>query len=223
MIIAIDGPAGSGKSTVAREVAKRLDLRYLDTGAMYRTITLLALEADLIPDRIAEAEDIAAHTDIRFQQQENDLNQVFIGEREVSNEIRGPLVSKYVSPVSADAGVRRVLTALQRVEAAKGDLVMEGRDMGTVVVPQAEVKIYLNATARERARRRQLQFREQGIEQPLEEILVDLERRDAYDSGRDVAPLCKAVDALEIDSTNLTISQVVEAICQEAARHADKD
>jgi len=213
VIIAIDGPAGSGKSTVAREVAKRLGLRYLDTGAMYRAVTLLALEAGLIPERISEAQVLAASTPIKVIQQENDLARVFVGDREVSQEIRGPLVSRHVSAVSADPGVRSVLTERQRQEAATGDVVLEGRDMGTVVVPQAEVKVFLTASVEERARRRQLQLAAQGIELPLEQIANDLRARDAYDSGRALAPLKKADDAIEIDTTAMSVEQVVNAVC----------
>lgn len=218
MIVAIDGPAGSGKSTIAREVAKRLGMRYLDTGAMYRTITLLALEAGLVPDRIGEAEGIASSTELRFEQQANDLTRVFVGDREVSAEIRGPLVSQHVSAVSADPGVRRVLTHLQRAEADRGNLLLEGRDMGTVVVPQADVKIFLTASVEERARRRQLQLEEKGVSQSVDDLVADITRRDAYDSGREVAPLRKADDAVEIDTTHLTIPQVIEAICTEVAQ-----
>jgi cytidylate kinase len=213
MIIAIDGPAGSGKSTIAREVAKQLDMRHVDTGAMYRAITLLALEAGLVPDRIPEAESLAAATSLRFEQQDSDLKRVFIGDREITGEIRGPEVSRAVSPVSADPGVRRVLTAWQRAEAARGNVVLEGRDMGTVVVPQAELKIYLTASIHERARRRQLQNAEKGVNQSIDELVADITARDAYDSGREHAPLCKAADAVEIDTTDMTIPQVIAAIC----------
>ena len=168
MVIAIDGPAGSGKSTIAREVAKRLRMPYLDTGAMYRTITLLALEAGLIPDRVAESGSLAATVPFRFEQRPNDLTRVFIGDREVTDEIRGRAVSQNVSAVSAEASVREVLTQKQREEAARGDLVLEGRDMGTVVVPRAEVKVFLTASVEERARRRRAQQLAQGVDQPLD-------------------------------------------------------
>lgn len=216
MIIAIDGPAGSGKSTIARHVAKRLGMRYLDTGAMYRTVTLLALEAGLIPDRIGEAGTLAETTSLRLEERPDDLTRVFVGEREVSAEIRGRLVSQNVSAVSADAGVRAVLTERQRAEAAKGDVVLEGRDTGTVVVPEADLKVFLTASIEERARRRQLQFEAQNISEPLDRLIADIAARDAYDSGRALAPLRKADDAVEIDTTALTIEQVIDLVCARA-------
>ncbi len=217
MIIAIDGPAGSGKSTIAREVAKRLGLRYLDTGAMYRTVTLLALEAGLVPGRIAQAGALAAATPLRLKERADDLTQVFVGDREVTDEIRGRVVSQNVSAVSADPGVRAVLTGKQREEAGKGGVVVEGRDIGTVVFPDADVKVFLTATAEERARRRQLQLEAKGVTQPLDELIADMTARDAYDSERELSPLRKADDALEIDTTNMTIGQVVDAVCGLAA------
>lgn len=213
MIIALDGPAGSGKSTIAREVAKRLGMRYLDTGAMYRTVTLLALERGLLPDRIDQAGALAAATDMRFVERPNDLTRVFVGDREVTDEIRGRLVSQNVSAVSADALVRSVLTEKQRREVARGDVVLEGRDMGTVVAPDADVKVFLTASVQERARRRQLQLQAQGVSQPLEELIADISARDAYDSGRELAPLRRAGDAVEIDTTGMTIEEVIEAVC----------
>jgi cytidylate kinase len=216
VIIAIDGPAGSGKSTIAREVAKRLGLRYLDTGAMYRAVTLVALEAGLVPHRISEAGALAASTPLRLEERADDLTRVFIGEREVTDDIRGRLVSQNVSAVSADAGVRAVLTERQRAEAAKGNVVLEGRDMGTVVVPDADLKVFMTATIEERARRRQMQLQAQEPPQPLDQLIADIAARDAYDSGRALAPLRKADDAVEIDTTGLTIAQVIDLVCARA-------
>lgn len=212
MIIAIDGPAGSGKSTIAREVAKRLGMRYLDTGAMYRTVTLLALEAGLVPDRIPEAAALAERTLFRLQERDNDLTRVFVGDREVTDDIRGRLVSQNVSAVSADPGVRAVLTKKQHDEAARGDVVLEGRDIGTVVVPEAELKVFLTASIEERARRRRSQLQAQGADQPIDQLMADIAARDAHDSGRAVAPLRKAEDAVEIDTTGMTIAEVVDAV-----------
>jgi CMP/dCMP kinase len=213
MIIAIDGPAGSGKSTIAREVAKCLGMRYLDTGAMYRTVTLLALEAGLVPDRIPEAAALAAAADLRFVDRPDDLTRAFIGDREVTNEIREREVTKAVSPVSADGAVRTLLTARQRAAAVEGDVVLEGRDTGTVVFPTAELKIYLIASVQERARRRRAQLLAQGVDQSEEELAADIVARDGYDSGRAIAPLCKADDAVEIDTTGMTIPEVVQMVC----------
>lgn len=222
MIIAIDGPAGSGKSTIAREVAKCLGMRYLDTGAMYRTVTLLALEAGLVPDRIPETAELATGADLLFVDREDDLTRAFINGREVTNEIREREVTKAVSPVSADGAVRELLTARQRLEAAKGDVVLEGRDTGTVVFPDADLKIYLVASVEERARRRRLQLLAQGVDQSEEELAADIVARDAYDSGRAIAPLRKAEDATEIDTTGMTIPEVIKAVCALAEARGKK-
>jgi cytidylate kinase len=223
MIIAIDGPAGSGKSTIAREVAKRLGMRYLDTGAMYRSVTLLALESGLVPDRLSEAGALAESAPLRFLERPDDLTQVFVADRDISQEIRGPLVSKHVSAVSAQPAVREVLTKRQREEARKGDVVLEGRDMGTVVVPDARVKVFLTASVEERARRRQAQLRAQGVSQSVQELVGDISARDSLDSGRSVAPLRKADDAIEIDTTGMTIMEVIDTVCALARKAQESD
>lgn len=223
MIIAIDGPAGSGKSTIAREVSKNLGMRYMDTGAMYRAVTLLALEAGLVPDRLGEAGALAKSAPLRFVERPDELTQVFVGDRDISQDIRGPLVSKNVSAVSAEPSVRRVLTKRQREEARGGDVVLEGRDMGTVVVPDARLKVFLTASVEERARRRQAQLRMQGVSQSTEELVKDISTRDALDSGRQVAPLRKADDAVEVDTTGMTITEAIETVCALARKAEQKD
>ena len=222
MIIAIDGPAGSGKSTIAREVAKKLGMRYLDTGAMYRAVTLLALEAGLVPDRLDEVSVLASSAPLRFQGQADDLTRVFLGEREISQDIRGPIVSKNVSAVSAQPAVREVLTRRQREEASRGNVVLEGRDVGTVVVPDAQVKVFLTATVLERARRRQAQLAAQGIVQSTDQLIEDITMRDRLDSGREIAPLRQAEDAIQLDTTGMTVAEVIEAVCGLARRVQDK-
>jgi cytidylate kinase len=222
MIIAIDGPAGSGKSTIAREVAKELGMRYLDTGAMYRAVTLLALEAGLVPDRIQEVSAIAKRAPLRFEERPDDLTRAFLGDRDISQDIRGPLVSKNVSIVSAEPSVRKLLTKGQRREAGRGNVVLEGRDMGTVVVPDAQLKVFLTASVDERARRRRLQLAAQGISESTDQLVKDISTRDSLDSGREVAPLRKADDAVEIDTTGMTIEEVIETVCGLARKRREK-
>ena len=214
MIIAIDGPAGSGKSTIAREVAKRLGMRYLDTGAMYRAVTLLALEAELVPNRLAEASALAESAPLRLEEQADDLTRVFVGERDISQEIRGALVSRNVSAVSAEPSVRQVLTKRQRAEASRGNVVLEGRDMGTVVVPKAELKVFLTASVEERARRRKSQLEAQGVSTELPQLVEDISKRDLLDSSREASPLRRADDAVEVDTTAMTIEEVITYVCK---------
>ncbi|MDO8847965.1 MAG: (d)CMP kinase [Coriobacteriia bacterium] len=216
MIIAIDGPAASGKSTVAKAVARRLDVRHLDTGAMYRAVTWLAL------DRRVPVEDgplltaLAEENPVTFDYAEGApiANSVHIAGRDVTAEVRFPVVDANVSAVSAVPGVRTALVEQQRLLASAGDTVAEGRDIGTVVFPHAEVKIYLTASAEERARRRRIDLANQGHEVDQDEVQARLERRDAYDSSREVSPLEAAVDAELLDTTGLSIEQVVDAIVE---------
>ena len=228
MIIAIDGPAGSGKSTIAQIVAARLGFTYLDTGAMYRAVTFLALEDGVAPDDGRAlgmlAED--SHVTLRpaFANAVGDEAgapippRVYVGEREVTREIRTQAVTRNVSQVSAHQEVRDAMTRRQRQLAADGDVVMDGRDIGTVVCPGAEVKVYLTASLAERARRRQVQLERQGMRVDDGTIESDMRARDAYDAGREVAPMRKAEDAVEVDTTHMTISQVAAEVVRLAAQ-----
>jgi cytidylate kinase len=227
MIIAIDGPAGSGKSTVAKLAARELGFAYLDTGAMYRAVAWRAIEEqlnlatplnELVTGRLSE---IAAGEAISFGYLPGEPvpSQVFINGKDVTAEIRLPATDVAVTPVSADPGVRAALTQQQRVIGHAANTVMEGRDIGTVVFPDAQLKIFLTATAEERAQRRYWQNVNKALQAGREytglseaEILADIKRRDTADSTRASAPLVAAQDSVLLDSTNLTITEVVQQI-----------
>lgn len=220
-VVTIDGPASSGKSTTARLLAKRLDYLYLDTGAMYRAVTLKALRAGVDLDDKRALEELAKNSVLRMNL-ENQQLRVFLDGEEVSSQIRSPEVSDSVSKVSAYPGVRRAVVALQREFASDivgsasggkaGGIVAEGRDMGTVVFPGAEVKIFLACDLEERARRRCLELESQGISCSLDEVRENLSKRDEIDSTREDSPLVEADDAVVVDTTNLTIEEQVEEV-----------
>jgi cytidylate kinase len=213
LIVTIDGPAGSGKSTTARKVAERLGYLYLDSGALYRTVTLAALrkQADFAdPEELAE---IARSIKIELHPAKKGL-QVFLDQEDVTEAIRLPEVSQAIGPIAANAGVRQALLAQQRKMAEEGGIVAEGRDMGTVVFPQAEVKIFLIASIMERARRRQKELSKKGIVVDLDDLIRTIGKRDNDDSQRQVSPLLKPEGALEVDTTLLTIEEQVEWIVQ---------
>lgn len=219
MIVAIDGPAGSGKSTIAREVANRYGFEKLDTGALYRTVALVCVDEgiDLADEAAVTAR--AENVDIRFDAHGRETR-ISADGRDVSEAIRTPRVDRIVSAVSAYPGVRAAMLPVQRRFAEGRDVVAEGRDIGTVVFPAAELKVFLTADPRERARRRVLQRHEhdalpvepEAVEEEVDETLADLERRDDADSHRAVAPLTAAPDAVRIDSTSHTIDEIVERI-----------
>ncbi len=212
MNIAIDGPAGSGKSTIAQAVASRLHLAYVDTGAMYRAVTLVALEKGIPLEDDDALGALALDLDLHLRVAADGSSTVLIGEREITQDIRQQVVSQKVSFVAAHKRVRNALTVRQRRVADVGDAVLEGRDIGTVVCPEADLKIYLTASVEVRALRRKRQLEEQGICISVKTLERELLLRDSHDSGRAVAPLKKARDAVEIDTSHLSIDEVVEII-----------
>ena len=208
LVVAIDGPAGAGKSTTARLLAERLGYDLLDTGAIYRTLALLARRLGIGWDDGPAVAALAEDLDIRFFLDQGH-NRVRVGDMDVSEDIRTPQISDGASRVSALPEVRAALLDLQRRLGAAGGVVVEGRDIGTVVFPRAEAKFYLTATAAERARRRTAELRAAGRPADEAEVLADIEARDARDMGRAVAPLRRADDAVEIDSSHLSRDEVV--------------
>lgn len=223
MIVAIDGPSGAGKSTIAKIVAKTVGFSCLDTGAMFRSIAVLALKKGISLDDDAALGALATENEITFTFDDNEerTQHVFIAGKEVTSAIRTAEVDKAVSPVSAAPSVRAALLEQQRRIGNAGNYVVEGRDIGTTVFPQAEVKIFLTASAEERARRRVSQNEARGIGSvDYEEVLADIIRRDQADSTRAVSPLRQAEDAYLLDSSDLTIDQVVEAICSRVKQAA---
>ena len=207
--IAVDGPAGTGKSSVSRGLARRLQARYLDTGAMYRIVTLAVLRSGLDLEDADGVADVASRVDLRVGF-DPDEDLYFLGAEDVSTEIRGDAVTKAVSAVSAISDVRSRLVDRQR-ELADGSVtvVVEGRDIGTVVLPDADVKIFLTASAEERARRRNDQNVASGSPDDYDAVLADVRRRDHLDSTRAVSPLRAADDAIVVDSSDMSESEVV--------------
>lgn len=209
MIIAIDGPAGSGKGTVAKLVAKKLNFINIDTGAMYRCVALRMLQNNINLNNSLEIQKILNEIKIEFKDEK-----VILNGSDVSKEIRTIEVSNFVSPVSTIGFIREKMVELQRKLGEEKNVVMEGRDIGTVVFPNADLKIYLEATPEERARRRVKQNLNNCIISDFEQILNDIIERDIRDSTRKISPLKKADDAIVIDSTNLTIEEVVNKIIE---------
>jgi cytidylate kinase len=214
LIIAIDGPAGSGKSTTARLLAKRLGYMYLDTGAFYRALTLKVLDAGVLPEDSASILQLAEKMKIEMQPLE-DKNRVLLDGREVTQQIREPAVTNAVAPIAANPRVRAIMVEKQRAIGRNGGVVMEGRDIGTVVFPDADLKIFMQASLDERARRRQEELAAMGIVRELEILKQEIARRDQNDSTRLVAPLIRAADAILLDTTSLTIAQQVDFIVGE--------
>ena len=211
LVIAIDGPAGAGKSTVAKKVADTLEYIYIDTGAMYRALTLKALKQNIDLDSKEEVSNMAQNSEVKFEKV-NEKERVILDGEDVTDKIRTNKVSNNVSLVAKIKAVRERLVKLQREMAAQGGVVMDGRDIGTVVLPDADVKVFLNATVEERTMRRYEDLKESGEEVDFEKLKQEIIRRDEIDKNREVSPLKKAEDAHEVDTTNLSISEVVEEI-----------
>jgi len=212
VIVAIDGPAASGKSTVARALAERLHLAYLDTGAMYRALAVEAVSRGLDLSDADALTALAGEAAVSFEHEGDSPfpTKVLVNGRDVTREIRTPEIDKAVSPVSAVPGVRAAMVRQQRRIASEvPDTVLEGRDIGTVVFPDAEVKLYLTASAEERARRRTIDMENRGAGMTYDEVHKDLLRRDAHDSSREASPMTQAADAIALDTSGMSIDEVV--------------
>jgi len=208
IVIAVDGPSGAGKSTISRALSKRLGYLEIDTGAMYRAMAWLAREAGLdYKDRQA-VQDFCSGAEVELQLH-NGTTRVLANGQDITHEIRTPEISMLTSKISALAPVREAMMTLQRRMGAKGGVVLDGRDIGTVVFPDAELKFFLSASSEERGRRRFIELQAKGIEAGLEETIQDVVLRDRQDSERELAPLRQADDAVSIDSTGLPIDQVI--------------
>ncbi|CAK7005059.1 MAG: Cytidylate kinase [Peptostreptococcus russellii] len=207
LIIAIDGPAGAGKSTISKLVSKRLDINYLDTGAMYRAITYKCIEEGININNEEEVIKICESSDVDFRN-----NQIYLDGKNIDIEIRRQEVSSNVSNVAKIKKVRELLVARQREIASESDAILDGRDVGTCIFPDARYKFFLSASAQERGRRRYEELKSKGEDVDLDNIIEDIKKRDKIDSTREVSPLIKAEDAIEIDSTSMSINEVVDYI-----------
>ncbi len=218
-VIAIDGPAGAGKSTVAKAVADALKWAYVDTGAMYRAITLLAMRRGITPEESNQKDfiDLLKSAKLNFKPTCNGLN-IYLNGENISEAIRQPDVTNNVSYYSKIPSVRQVLTNLQRELAKTGGIVMEGRDIGTVVLPDADNKFFITASPFERARRRQKDLIKSGYEVELQQLVQEIEQRDQIDSNRVLAPLKPAEDAIILDTSEMSVAEVVDKIVAEVGK-----
>ena len=211
MIVAIDGPAASGKTTTARGVAQRMGFRHIDTGALYRAVTLYLLRQHIDLTDLQAVERALDEMELRVEFN-SDGQQTFLGNENLAEKIRGDEVTQHVSEVSAMASVRAHLLPLQRAIAQEYRVVLEGRDIGTVVFPDAEIKIFMVADARIRAQRRQRDFASMGIDKSLDELEREILQRDAHNAQRELAPMVAAEDAIRLDTSEITIDEQIEFI-----------
>ncbi len=207
LVIAVDGPAGAGKSTIAKIVAEKLNINYIDTGAMYRAITYKCLENKIDINNEEEVKKVAKNTDIDFKD-----NNIYLDGKIINEEIRTMEVSNNVSNVAKIKEVRYLMVDVQREIGKRNSVILDGRDIGSYVFPNAHYKFFLIATPHERGNRRHKELIEKGYEVTLDEIINDIIKRDEIDSNREFAPLVKATDAIEIDTTGKSISEVVELV-----------
>lgn len=212
MIIAIDGPAGAGKSTVAKIIAKELCFLYIDTGAMYRALTLKVLEAKINIKDYSRIIEMSKNTSIDLRNNADGSLKVLLDGKDVSNEIRRPIITRFVSDIAKIKGVREVMLELQRRLGKLCNVVLDGRDIGTVVFPDADRKFYIDANFKERIKRRYKELKDLSQDVTLSDVESDLRNRDTIDSTREFAPLKKAEDAIYLDTTNMTVDEVVETI-----------
>lgn len=212
-IVAIDGPAGTGKGTVTKILSEKFNFMCIDTGAMYRCVTLECVNKGILPSNENRIKEVLENIDIEIKQIDG-RKRVFLNGKDVSEDIRTQLVNENTSAFSALKVVRDKITPMQQKIGENNNVIMEGRDIGTVVFPNADVKIYLDCSLEERARRRYKQNLENGINESYEAILESVKNRDKIDSEREIAPLTKAKDAIVIDSTDMTIEEVVNEIEQ---------
>lgn len=211
--IALDGPSGAGKSTIARKAAEKMNYIYVDTGALYRSIACYVIGKGIAPDSSEEIIPLLGEIDVKLEYKDG-AQQVILNGENVSDKIRTPEISMGASKVSAIPEVREFLFGLQKNIAAENNIIMDGRDIGTVVLPNADVKIFLTASAEERANRRFKELQEKGDSSTYDEVLADIKQRDYNDTHRETAPLKKADDAVEIDSTNLTLDESISEVCR---------
>ena len=210
-IVAVDGTAGSGKGTITKIIAEKLNLLSIDTGAMYRCVTLECINRNINYTEISKIKDVLQNIDIELKK-ENELQLVFLNGKDVTMEIRTPEVDSLVARFAAIKEVRDKITPIQRKMGENANIIMEGRDIGTVVFPIADVKVFLDCSVEERARRRYKQDLEKGIETNYEEVLESIKERHKLETEREIAPLVQAPDAVYIDSTGMTIEEEVNAV-----------